>query len=257
MGKVISVVNQKGGVGKTTTCVNLSAALQMAGRRVLLVDFDPQGNASSGLGVERGVSPTIYDVLTERRSAESAVIHTRFCDVLPANMSLSGAEVELVSMPEREFSLRAALMPLIPAYDFILIDCPPSLGLLTLNALCSSHSVLVPVQCEYYALEGLTDLLSTVKLVRTRLNPSLELEGVLLTMYDGRTNLSLQVAAEVKRHFPGKLYSAVVPRNVRLSEAPSHGMPVLYYDRGSKGADSYMDLAGELVRRNAALAGQA
>ena len=155
-------------------------------------------------------------------------------------------------MPEREFSLRTALLPLMSKYDFILIDCPPSLGLLTLNALCSSHSVLVPVQCEYYALEGLTDLLSTVRLVRARLNPSLEMEGVLLTMFDGRTNLSLQAAAEVKRHFPGKLYSVVVPRNVRLSEAPSHGMPVMYYDRASKGADSYIDLAKELIRKNTA-----
>ncbi|MDR3206776.1 MAG: AAA family ATPase [Oscillospiraceae bacterium] len=251
MGKIIAVVNQKGGVGKTTTAVNLSCALCEAGTRTLLTDFDPQGNATSGMGVDKNVAPTVYEALVGTVTAERAVVLTRYGGaLLPANKSLSGAEIELVSVPNREYLLKQALETLRHAYDFILIDCPPSLGLLTLNALCAADTVLVPVQCEYYALEGLSDLMYTIRLVRTRLNPTLDLEGVLLTMFDGRTNLSPQVAAEVKRFFPGKLYATVIPRNVRLSEAPSHGMPVQHYDRASRGADSYSALAREVISKN-------
>lgn len=251
MGKIIAVVNQKGGVGKTTTCVNLACALGEAGQRTLLVDFDPQGNSTSGMGVDKNTSPTIYDVLVGSIDASKAIVPTRYGAVMPATKSLSGAEIELVAMESREYLLKQALSSVGANYDYVLIDCPPSLGLLTLNALCAANTVLVPVQCEYFALEGLSDLMYTVRAVRSRLNPSLDLEGVLLTMFDGRTNLSLQVAAEVKRFFPGKLYATVIPRNVRLSEAPSHGMPVQHYDRGSRGAESYASLAGELIRRNA------
>jgi len=250
MGKIIAVVNQKGGVGKTTTAVNLTCALNESGKRALLVDFDPQGNATSGMGVDKNVAPTVYEALLGTVEAARAVLSTRYGPVLPANKSLSGAEIELVSVEEREYLLKRALAPLRDAYDFILIDCPPSLGLLPLNALCAADTVLVPVQCEYYALEGLSDLMYTVRAVRGKLNPALDLEGVLLTMYDGRTNLSGQVAAEVKRFFPGKLYATVIPRNVRLSEAPSHGMPVQHYDRGSRGAEAYGKLAREIVRKN-------
>ncbi len=253
MGKIIAVVNQKGGVGKTTTCVNLTCALGEAGKRTLLVDFDAQGNSTSGMGVDKNISPTVYEALTGAVDAAKAVVPTRYGAVLPANKALSGAEVELAGMDNREYLLKQALTPLRLSYDFILIDCPPSLGLLTLNGLCAADTVLVPVQCEYYALEGLSDLMYTFRAVRTRLNTALDLEGVLLTMFDGRTNLSTQVAAEVKRYFPGKLYAAVIPRNVRLSEAPSHGMPVQYYDRGSRGADSYASLAAEIIRKNQSL----
>ena len=250
MGKIIAVVNQKGGVGKTTTAVNLSCALNELGQRALLVDFDAQGNATSGMGVDKQVAPTVYDVLLGSVEADRAVIPTKYGPVLPANKALSGAEIELVGVENREYLLRQSLQAMVPNYDFILIDCPPSLGLLPLNALCAANTVLVPVQCEYYALEGLSDLMYTIRAVRGRLNPALELEGVLLTMFDGRINLSSQVAAEVKRFFPGKLYATVIPRNVRLSEAPSHGMPVQYYDRSSRGAEAYVALAQEIVRKN-------
>jgi chromosome partitioning protein len=247
--KILAVVNQKGGVGKTTSCVNLVAALNEAGKRVLLCDFDPQANATSGMGVDKTVSKGIYHVVIGEVPAAEAVVHTRFGDVLPSNKALAGAGIELIGMEQREFLLRNALNSLRDQYDFILIDCPPSLELLTLNALCAADAILVPVQGEYYALEGLSDLMNTVRLVRRSLNPSLELEGVLLTMFDGRTNLALQVAEEVKHYFPGKVYGTVIPRNVRLSEAPSHGKPIMAYDRTSRGAEAYTALAAEFLKR--------
>ncbi len=249
MSKIIAVVNQKGGVGKTTTCVNLTASLHSKGCKVLVCDLDPQGNTTSGLGVDKSVSPNVYDLLINDADVDETIVSTKFGDVLPSNKTLSGAEIELVATPGREYLMKDKLSALRDRYDYIIIDCPPSLGLLTLNALCSADTLLVPVQCEYYALEGLSDLMYTVRLVKKSLNPSLELEGVLLTMFDSRTNLSLQVAGEVKRFFPGKIFSAVVPRNVRLSEAPSHGLPVIAYDRMSRGSDSYLELAGEIIAR--------
>jgi len=251
MAKVIAIVNQKGGVGKTTSCVNLSAALRQKGSRVLLCDFDPQANATSGAGVDKNTaSPNVYDVLIRQADPKKAVVHAPYMDVLPSNKVLAGAGVEMIALPRREYLLKDALDSLSPDYDYIFIDCPPSLELLTLNALCAADTLLVPVQCEYYALEGLSDLLSTVRLVKRSLNPALELEGVLLTMYDGRTNLSIQVAEEVKRHFPGKVYATVIPRNVRLSEAPSHGKPVMAYDPLSRGAEAYTALAEEFAAKN-------
>ena len=248
MAKIIATVNQKGGVGKTTTCVNLAAALAEAGQRVLLCDFDPQANATSGMGVDKTVSKGVYGVLIGEVPAAEAVVHTRFGDVLPSNKALAGAAIELIGIENREFLLRDALDSLRDQYDFIFIDCPPSLELLTLNALCAADAILVPVQAEYYALEGLSDLMNTIRLVRRGLNPRLELEGVLLTMFDGRTNLALQVAEEVKHYFPGKVYATVIPRNVRLSEAPSHGKPITAYDRSSRGAEAYTTLAAEFLK---------
>ncbi len=251
MAKTIAVANQKGGVGKTTSCINLAAALTGLGKRVLVCDFDPQGNATSGFGVDKSASPSVYDVVLGQVEARKAVVSTRWADVLPSNKALSGATVELIGLERREYCLREALAPLKDAYDFIFIDCPPSLELLTLDALCAADTILVPVQCEYYALEGLSDLLYTIRAIKRSLNPALELEGVLLTMYDGRTNLSMQVAEEVKRHFPGKVFASVIPRNVRLSEAPSHGKPISEYDKLSRGAEAYEAAAGELLARNA------
>ena len=248
MAKIIATVNQKGGVGKTTTCVNLAAALAEAGQRVLLCDFDPQANATSGMGVDKTVSKGVYVVLIGEVPAAEAVVHTRFGDVLPSNKALAGAAIELIGIENREFLLRDALDSLRNQYDFIFIDCPPSLELLTLNALCAADAILVPVQAEYYALEGLSDLMNTIRLVRRGLNPRLELEGVLLTMFDGRTNLALQVAEEVKHYFPSKVYATVIPRNVRLSEAPSHGNPITAYDRSSRGAEAYTTLAAEFLK---------
>ena len=250
MAKIIAIVNQKGGVGKTTTCVNLAAALTEAGKRVLLCDFDPQANATSGMGVDKTVSKGIYGVVIGDVPAADAVVHTRYGDVLPSNKALAGAGIELITMERREFLLRDALGSLRDQYDYIFIDCPPSLELLTLNALCAADGILVPVQGEYFALEGLSDLMNTVRLVRRSLNPRLELEGVLLTMFDGRTNLALQVAEEVKHYFPGKVYATVIPRNVRLSEAPSHGKPIFTYDRSSRGAEAYGAFAKEVLSKN-------
>ncbi len=251
MARIIAVVNQKGGVGKTTTAVNLSAALAALGKRVLLCDFDPQANATSGMGVDKNTaSPNVYDVLINGDEPARAVTHTKYGDVLPSNKALAGAGVEMIGLDNREWLLKNALDALAENYDYIFIDCPPSLELLTVNALCAAGSLLVPVQCEYYALEGITDLLATVRLIKRRLNPALSLEGVLLTMFDSRTNLSLQVAEEVKRHFPGQVYATVIPRNVRVSEAPSHGKPVSAYDPLSRGAEAYAALAKELVERN-------
>ena len=250
MGKTIAIVNQKGGVGKTTTCVNLAAALTGLGAKVLVCDFDPQGNATSGFGIDKNHSPSVYEVIMGEAPVEKAIVSTRWADVIPANKALSGATVELIAMERREYRLRDALEGVKSRYDFIFIDCPPSLELLTLDALCAADTLLVPVQCEYYALEGLTDLLYTVRLAKRSLNPALELEGVVLTMFDGRTNLSMQVAEEVKRHFPGKVYASVIPRNVRLSEAPSHGKPVSAYDRLSRGSEAYENLAQEFYNKN-------
>ncbi len=250
LAKIIAIVNQKGGVGKTTTCVNLTSAVKAAGKRVLLCDFDPQANATSGMGVDKTVSRGVYDVLINGVDVRSAVVSTRYGDVLPSSKALAGAGIEMIGREGREFLLKRALDELSPDYDFIFIDCPPSLELLTLNALCAANTLLVPVQGEYFALEGLSDLMSTVRIVRRSLNPSLELEGVLLTMFDGRTNLALQVAEEVKRYFPGKVYSTVIPRNVRLSEAPSHGKPINAYDRTCRGAEAYGLFANEFLAKN-------
>ena len=250
MGQIISFVNQKGGVGKTTSAVNVTAALHTKGKRVLLCDFDPQANATSGFGVNKSkVKYSSYDIVINDRPAADAVVQTKFGDVIPSAAALSGAGVELVAVTDREYALKRALAPLREQYDYIFIDCPPSLELLTLNALCASDSILVPVQCEYYALEGLSDLMMTLRAVKKGLNPDLQIFGVLLTMFDGRTNFSQQVAEEVRRHFPGKVYATVIPRNVRLAEAPSHGLPVAAYDKFSRGAAAYEALAGEILEK--------
>ena len=252
MGKVISVANQKGGVGKTTTTVNLSTKLTKKGKKVLLIDTDPQGNATSGLGITKEVELSVYDVLvgdTEINETiqETAIKNLKVC---PSNISLAGAEVQLVSMMSREQRLKTKLDIIKNDYDYILIDCPPSLGLITLNAFTASDTVLIPVQCEYFALEGLGQLLNTVNLVKKHLNKNLEIEGALLTMYDARTNLSNQVVKEVKKYFENKVYKTVIPRNVRLSEAPSYGMPITIYDPRSKGAKAYEKFAKELLKNN-------
>lgn len=250
MGRTIAIANQKGGVAKTTTAVNLAAWLSLLGKEVLLVDVDPQGNATSGVGINKdGLERCIYDVLIAGEDIATVIKRTAIegLKVVPATIELAGAEVELVALPEREKRLRRALDPVRGEFDFIFIDCPPSLGLLTVNALVAADSVLIPIQCEYYALEGVGQLMNTIRLVQKRLNPALVLEGVLLTMFDGRTNLSIQVVEEVKKFFPGKVYRTIIPRNVRLSEAPSHGQPVMLYDRKSRGAEVYYELAKEVM----------
>ena len=247
MGKIIAVVNQKGGVGKTTTAVNLTAALHELGLKVLLCDFDPQANATSGLGIDkRKIKYSVYDVTINNVPAQQAIVSTKYGDVLPAAADLAGATVELIGADSRERVLEKALLPVKDQYDLIFIDCPPSLEMLTLNGLCAADAILVPVQCEYYALEGLSDLMSTLRMVKKRLNPRLDIFGVALTMFDGRTNFSTQVAQEVRRHFPGKVFAAVVPRNIRLAEAPSHGLPVTTYDKHSRGAVAYKAMAEEI-----------
>lgn len=254
MGQIIAIVNQKGGVGKTTTAVNITAALTTLGKRVLLCDFDPQANATSGMGIHKGKCPAnIYDVIINGRDAASTVVHTRYGDVLPSGSALAGAGVELAELENRSYVLKEALQPLAARYDFLFIDCPPSLELLTLNSLCAAQSILIPVQCEYYALEGLSDLMATMRGVKRNLNPTLQIFGVLLTMFDGRTNFSMQVAQEVRRHFPGNVFATVIPRNVRLAEAPSHGLPVTAYDRSSRGADAYQRLALEINAKRSGL----
>jgi len=250
MGKIIAVVNQKGGVGKTTTAVNLTAALHDLGLKVLLCDFDPQANATSGLGVDkRKIKKSIYDVTINDTPLEEAIIHTRHGDVLPSAADLAGATVELISTDHRERQLEKALHKTKAMYDLIFIDCPPSLELLTLNALCAADGILIPVQCEYYALEGLSDLMNTLRMVKRKMNPRLEIFGVALTMFDGRTNFSTQVAQEVRKHFPGKVFTSVIPRNIRLAEAPSHGLPVTAYDRSSRGAKAYKEMAEEIKNK--------
>ena len=249
MGKIIAVVNQKGGVGKTTTCVNLAYALHLRNKRVLLCDCDPQGNSTSGLGVDKNTELTTYDVLMNDEPAENAIVKTPYCSLIPANKQLSGALIELVSTIGREYVLKDALEPIKDKYDYIFIDCPPSLELLTLNALCAADSVLVPVQCEYFALEGLTDLVGTVKTINKRLNKRLQLEGIVLTMHDTRTNLSVEVQQEIAKFFGEKVYETKIPRNIRLSEAPSHGKPVIAYDKGSKGSKAYLKLASEFLKK--------
>ena len=250
MGQIISFVNQKGGVGKTTSAVNVAAALHSRGKKVLLCDFDPQANATSGFGVDKMQAKySSYDLVINECPAADAIVETEFGDVIPSAAALSGAGVELVAVPNREYALKRALETVRDRYDYIFIDCPPSLELLTLNALCACDSILVPVQCEYYALEGLSDLMTTLRAVKKGLNPELHIFGVLLTMFDGRTNFSQQVAEEVRRHFPGMVYATVIPRNVRLAEAPSHGLPVAAYDKYSRGAAAYEALADEILEK--------
>ncbi|MEG1287484.1 MAG: AAA family ATPase [Clostridium sp.] len=250
MSKVIAVFNQKGGVGKTTTNVNLSASIGKIGKKILVLDLDPQGNTTSGYGIDKSsVENTIYEVMLDKLDIKKAIISTEFenVDIVAAATELSGAEIELTTMEGREFILKSALESVRQEYDYIFIDCPPSLGMLTINSLTAVDSVLIPIQCEYYALEGVSQLMETIKLVKSRLNPSLAIQGVVLSMFDGRANLSIQVVEEVKRYFKGSVYTTLIPRNVRLAEAPSHGKPVIYYDSKCRGTEAYMDLAEEFI----------
>lgn len=250
MVKTIAVANQKGGVGKTTTSVNLCAALNSLGKRTLLVDSDPQGNASTGMGVSKATRPNTYDMMINSVSAEDCVVHTEFGDVIPASKELAAASVELIDADKREYVMKNALLALSFDYDYILIDCPPSLELLTVNALVAAESVLIPMQCEYYALEGIADLITSIKMCKKRLNKNLDVEGIVLTMYDARANLTAQVAAELRNFLGDKVYDTVIPRSVRLSEAPSHGLPGIVYDRYNKGSRAYIELANEFILRN-------
>ena len=249
MGKIIAIANQKGGVGKTTTAVNLCAALANRGKRVLLVDCDPQGNATTGMGVKKSKGNSIYDVMLRDVKAKDAIVATKYGHLIPSRADLAAANVELVNMEGREQLLKQKLEEIRGKYDYIWIDCPPSLELLTLNALTAADLVLVPVQSEYYALEGLSDLMNIIRLVNHRMNPSLKVEGLVLTMYDNRTKLSADVEEELRKHFPGKVYTNTIPRNVRLSEAPSHGKPCIAYDKSSKGSRAYLHLANEFLKR--------
>ena len=252
MAKTVAILNQKGGVGKTTTAVNLSACLGALGKKVLLADIDPQGNSTSGFGVDKRTTKlSAYDVLTGKCTAAEARIKTDFknVDILPSNMNLAGAELEIIGIENRERLLKNALVPIWEEYDFIFLDCPPSLGLISLNALTAADTFLVPIQCESYALEGLSQLMATVRQIKLKSNPYIELEGVLMTMYDSRMNLTKQVVSEVKKFFPKKVYSTRIPRNVRLSEAPSFGQPILYFDKHSKGARAYKALAEEFLKK--------
>ena len=253
MGKIISVVNQKGGVGKTTTAVNLAAGVGLAGKKVLIVDADPQGNTTSGYGVsKKDNTSTSYELLVGKTRVESAIITTEFknVDIVPASMDLAAAEIDLIETEHRESQLKIALSPVREKYDYIFIDCPPSLGLITINALVASDTVLVPIQCEYFALEGLSQLMASVRQVKRLYNPTIEIEGIVLTMYDGRLNLTQQVVGEIKKYFAQKLYKTAIPRAVRLSEAPSYGTPIQYYDKRSKGSVAYNDLAKEFIKKN-------
>ena len=251
MGKIIAVVNQKGGVGKTTSAVNLTAALHDLGLKVLLCDFDPQANATSGLGIEkRQIKRSIYDVILNGVPVRDAIVHTNFGDVLPSSSDLAGAAVELIGADRREYVLKDALAEIKDEYDAIFIDCPPSLEMLTLNGLCAAEAIVVPVQCEYFALEGISKLLNTIKIVKQKLNPALEIEGFLLTMYDSRLRLANQIYDEVKRHFQDLVFKTIIPRNVKLSEAPSHGLPAILYDADSIGAKAHLALAKEVVNKN-------
>lgn len=250
MGRIIAVANQKGGVGKSTTAINLSACLAERGKKVLTIDIDPQGNTTSGLGVDKkSTENTLYELLLNEAEIENTIVKdvVQNVDLIPSNINLSGAEIELVGIDEKEYILKKIIDKVRDNYDYIFIDCPPSLGMLTINSLTAVDSVLIPIQCEYYALEGVSQLMGTIKLVKSRLNPNLDIQGVVLSMFDGRANLSIQVVDEVKRYFKGSVYTTLIPRNVRLAEAPSHGKPVIYYDSKCKGAVAYMELAEEFI----------
>ncbi len=250
MGKAIALFNQKGGVGKTTTNVNLSSCIATKGRKILIIDIDPQGNTTSGFGIDKSsVEYNVYDLLLDYEDVKKCIISTEFknIDIISSNVSLAGAEIELTNLAEREYRLKKAIKEIKDQYDYIFIDCPPSLGLLTINSLVAVDSVLIPIQCEYYALEGVSQLMNTIELVQQSLNPNLQIQGVVLSMFDGRTNLSIQVVDEVKKYFKGKVYTTIIPRNVRLAEAPSYGLPIIEYDPKSKGAEAYSELADEFI----------